>query len=323
MELLKDIVSTFTRMRPYSFKGERVTCNLCRSSEHDIVGRRDRYANKLINVLCTSCGLVFTNPMPTEEELDSFYRRDYRKHYHNEFTPRKKAILRAMRGADVRYNFIKPVLKEGMRILDVGAGGGEFVNFMHDKGFDAHGIEPNEMFADYARRAYAIPIQQTSWRNAQVDEESYDLISASHVIEHFHDPHGALCRFWTWLKPGGRIHLSVPSISNPNRTPYARFHSGHLYNFTYETFAMMALKVGFIQSKETPLKSTTMVFDKVEPVADWRIFPDHYAVMREFFDTYTNRRYFFSPTPYFRWVERMSRLGESMLRATFIKHPHK
>ncbi len=319
--MFDDIVSTFTRLRPVSFTGEVVSCNLCGSVEHDIVGRRDRYGNRLVNVLCKGCGLVFVNPMPTEDEVAAFYHNEYRKSYHNAYAPRKKAILRANKGAFLRHVHIAPVLKPGDRVLDVGAGGGEFVHYMCEKGFDAHGIEPNEGFVDYARRTYGVPIQMAMWQTARLEDESFDVMTSNHVVEHFRDPYAALCRFHSWLAPGGRLFLSVPSIANPNRTPYARFHFGHLYNFTYETLAMLARRAGFVQSEATPEHSTALIFDKAEPTEDWQLFPGHYKEMRAFFDTYTNRRYFLTPTPYFRWVQRMTRLGGDMIKASVTKKP--
>jgi 2-polyprenyl-3-methyl-5-hydroxy-6-metoxy-1,4-benzoquinol methylase len=321
--MFEDIVSTFTRLRPAPFSGEVVPCNLCGSAEHDVVGRRDRYGNRLVNVLCKACGLVFVNPMPTEERVADFYREEYRTSYHNAYTPRKKAILRAKKGAFLRHVHIAPVLKTGDRVLDVGSGGGEFVRYMCEKGFDAHGIDPNEGFVDYARRTYGVPIQIATWQTARLKDESFDVITANHVVEHFRDPYAAIRRFHSWLGPEGRMFLSVPSIANPNRTPYGRFHFGHLYNFTYETLAMLARRAGFIQSEETPERSTALIFNKAEPTEEWQLFPDHYAEMRDFFDTYTNRRYFLSPTPYFRWVHRMKRLGGDMIMASVTRRPTK
>lgn len=319
--MFNDIVSTFTRMRAYSFTGKTVPCNICGSVDHDVVGRRDRYGHRLTNVLCRKCGLVFVNPMPTEAEIASFYHNTYRKAYHNAYTPRKKAIMRANRGAYLRHVHIEPVLRANDRILDVGAGGGEFVHYMRERDFDAHGIEPNEGFVDYARRTYDVPVQLAMWETAELEEQSFDVITINHVLEHFRDPHAALRRFHSWLRPGGRIFISVPSIANSNRTPYARFHFGHLHNFTYETLDMMALRAGFTQSEATPEISTALIFDKAEPTEDWQLFPDHYAEMRKFFDTYTNRRYFISATPYIRWVQRMTRLGGDMAKAAVTRKP--
>lgn len=320
--MLGEFLSIFTRMRPYSFVGEIVPCDLCGSAEQDIIAKRDRYGNRLVNVLCRGCGLVFVNPMPTNEEVSSFYKIHYRKSYHNSYIPRKKAIMRATRGAISRYNHVKRVkraLKEGDRVLDVGASGGEFVHYLRQLGFDAHGIEPNEGFVKFAKNAYSVDLNMGVWEEAEYAKESFDLITANHVIEHFRDPFAALRRFHGWLKPGGLIYISAPTIANPNRTPYGRFHFGHLYNFTYETLVMMAKRAGFVQSRETPEKTTALIFDKSEPADDWAMFPDHYAVMREFFDTYTNLNYFFSLKPYGRWFKRMARLGGDMLKASMTK----
>ena len=140
--MLQDVISTFTRMKRYKFTGETIHCDLCGSVERDIVGRRDRYGNPLQTCLCRGCGLVFTSPMPTDLEVDNFYRRFYRKSYHNAYKPTAKALLRAERGAASRCEAVRPALKPGARVLDVGSASGNFVRFMADQGYDSMGIEP-------------------------------------------------------------------------------------------------------------------------------------------------------------------------------------
>src|SRR5574339_1011814 len=57
---------------------ERVLCNVCRSSDCDIVMKqRDLLLNvtddEFVIVRCKRCGLIYLNPRPAQELLGSFY----------------------------------------------------------------------------------------------------------------------------------------------------------------------------------------------------------------------------------------------------------
>jgi SAM-dependent methyltransferase len=36
-----------------------------------------------------------------------------------------------------------------------------------------------------------------------------------HVLEHLHDPLGALVKIRDWLVPGGRLYIEVPNVYQP------------------------------------------------------------------------------------------------------------
>ena len=95
-------MSWLARFKPYRFTGESRPCVLCGSRERTPVGTRDRYWMPLRNVLCAGCGLVFLDPMPTADEIERYYRDEYRQHYHGDSKPRAKALLRDERGARER-----------------------------------------------------------------------------------------------------------------------------------------------------------------------------------------------------------------------------
>ncbi len=316
--LIGDLASVFTRMKRYNFVGEDIACNLCGNHSHDIVGTHDRYGNTLRVVICTNCGLVFLNPMPSDAEVDLFYTRYYRKLYHYTCEPRPKSILRAFRGAKTRFVFLQPILSHKTRLLDVGSGGGEAVYYFRERGIEADGIEPNEGYARYSKEKYDIPAYISRWQDAEIDHETYDVVTAHHVVEHLHSPFESLTTFREWLVPGGYLYISVPNIHNPDSTPFARFHVAHLYYFNRETLIMMALKAGFEVSDKLPGHSTTIVFRRTEtPSVDWFRFPGNYMNMARFFKENTNVKYFLSRKPYIRWVRRMSHLGGDILKATF------
>jgi 2-polyprenyl-3-methyl-5-hydroxy-6-metoxy-1,4-benzoquinol methylase len=318
--MLKTIFSTITRMMPYQYQGQLLPCNLCGKSKKQTISTKDRYFRKLHTVMCTNCGLVFTDPMPTEEEVSQYYKKHYRLHYHNDIKPSKRAIYKNFKGASYRYLSLKSILKEGSTLIDIGSGGGEFVSYLNTRGIKAKGLEPNEHFSTYARQTYDIPVETGMWESASFEPESTDVITACHVLEHFRDPHAAMSQFWRWLKPGGYLHISVPNIINPKGTPISRFHFAHLYNFSPKTLLMMAKKTGFEATTILAPQSTNVILQKQDkPQSNWFIANNHAAQMRNYFNTYTNRRYFLSPQPYMRWIVRMSRLFNIMLKSAKVR----
>jgi SAM-dependent methyltransferase len=211
--------------------------------------------------------------MPTEAEVALYYRRSYRQHYHNAAAPRKKALLRGIRGARSRYAHLAPILSKGSRVIDVGSGAGEFVAHLRSKAVDAIGIEPNEGFAQYVQREYGAPIINSDWEHTDIPEASVDVITAHHVLDHFRDPMAALRRFSSWLKPDGYLYVSVRDVHMPERTPYARFHFAHLYNFNHASLVMMALRAGLAVEPRFGNSSTTLIFRKLAaPPAQWLVF---------------------------------------------------
>ena len=186
--MLNDFISTFTRMVPYHYVGESLPCNLCGGNEREVVGRRDRYGNKLTTALCLNCGLVFTDPMPTEQEVATYYTRFYRRHYQHVDKPSRKLLLRSIRNAQMNYEHVEPYLSPGDKIVDVGSGAGELVRNLRERGYDAQGIEPNQGFAQYSVQTYQIPVLQASWAAAEIPPASLNLVTAYHVLEHLHDP---------------------------------------------------------------------------------------------------------------------------------------
>ena len=301
----------------YPFVGEPVACNLCGGSQFDIVGKRDRFGGKLQTVLCHGCGLVFTNPMPTEVEVATFYREHYREDYHGSARPRRQAIARASKGAVQRFERLAAYLQSGTRVLDIGSGGGEFVAYLSRQGLEATGLEPNREFAAFSRDEYGITVEQTRWQDAQLPAGGFDFITAIHVLEHFRDPKAALVRFRDWLSAGGCLFISVPSIEVYHRSPHGRFHFAHLFNFNRESLVLMAEEAGLRVHDESVGKETEIVFTTgTSGTARIRAW-DNYQKLRTYFDTHTSWNHYRTLTPYKRFVARLAR---RVTERRFVKH---
>ncbi|MFL5840983.1 MAG: class I SAM-dependent methyltransferase [Thermoleophilaceae bacterium] len=101
------------------------------------------------------------------------------------------------------------------RVLDVGCAEGAGIDVLRAGGAThVAGIELDEAFAAEARKRYdevvcgAVP-DAMPW-----PDESFDTVLCYDVLEHLYDPWSATRRLAALLKPGGRLHLSMPNARN-------------------------------------------------------------------------------------------------------------
>lgn len=51
-----------------------VNCDLCGKDEYIVVGKKGRFNERVTNVICKDCELVYINPRMTEKETENYYR---------------------------------------------------------------------------------------------------------------------------------------------------------------------------------------------------------------------------------------------------------
>ncbi len=222
-----------------------IPCNLCSASEAVELARRDRDGNPLRTVICRRCGLVWTDPRPTEAEVKKFYAQDYRVQYKGAYQPKLKHVYRAGRVALDRFESLREFLQPGYTVLDVGAGGGELVFLLRHLGWDARGLEPNEGYAHYARTELGLPMEIGFFKELESGLERFDVVTLYHVLEHLEDPLGTIVKLRRVIKPDGHLVIEVPNVEATCQAPGHRFHFAHLYNFNPATLEALARKAGY------------------------------------------------------------------------------
>ncbi len=230
----------------------------------EVVSETDRHGKPLRTVIDMTTGLVRNDPIPGDEELAKFYSEDYRKSYKAAEKPRKRQILRNFRRVAGHIARFRDVLAPAEKVLDVGAGSGEFVALMSEMGKDVRGIEPNLGYAAYCRDDLGLNVASEHLDAGLFEAESFDLIRLNHVLEHLNDPEGYLAMIAAWLKPGGVFYVEVPNIEVYCRTKSRgnMFHYGHIFNFNPWTLRTAAALAGLEEVPQTAERcaDTTGVF---------------------------------------------------------------
>lgn len=243
-------------------------CELCGGQEFQLIPNNDPRYHPPETGICQHCGLISHMKIPTEQELDDFYTRNYRKDYYGEITPSTQRIYRAWRNGERIYGQVAPFLHTGGQLLEIGAGIGCTVKVFERQGWDASGIEPSDGFQQYSHQKLHARVSAGSLYDLP-PAPAYDVALLIHVIEHFCSPRRALEHIHRVLRPGGQLYIECPNIGSPWRWPLDRiFHYAHIYNFTPMTLEGLARRCGFRLVKrfgDDEDADLQMLFEQCEP----------------------------------------------------------
>ncbi|MEM6539164.1 MAG: class I SAM-dependent methyltransferase, partial [Pseudomonadota bacterium] len=216
---------------------------------------------------CSDCGLFYTNPMPTNEELADYYAAVYRAEYQFAFRgPRKTHINKKNREALRRGDRIASLLGNGrtLKTLDFGCGSGELVRHLASLGHAAEGFEPGVTYSTHASdhvlhgtddksveseqtgTVVATPtIHAGTWHEMTFASDRFDLITFLHVLEHLNEPVAALKRVKEWLSPNGVLYVETPDMQGYQYKGFERFHFAHVLGFSRANLMLAAKTAGF------------------------------------------------------------------------------
>jgi 2-polyprenyl-3-methyl-5-hydroxy-6-metoxy-1,4-benzoquinol methylase len=215
-----------------------MSCILCQGNDFKLISQKDsKSKGELIVCVCNACSMVSQNPIPTEEQVEQYYATEYRQDYKQVFEPKLKHIYRAGNLALDRLGFLTKNNVASGKLLDVGAGGGEFTYISSQLGFDSTGIEPNIGYSNYAKDQYQANVK--TGQLADVDGK-FDVITMFHVMEHIPDPIKTFKKLYDLLNEDGLLFIEVPNIESFSQSPGNTFFKAHIHYFSAATLIACA-----------------------------------------------------------------------------------
>jgi SAM-dependent methyltransferase len=234
---------------------EDVDCPLgCPRSDEVLLVAVDRVTDapeQFAVVRCRGCGLQRTNPRPTARAISAFYPDSYSPHATVDAASPLNGTSNIKRWLysllDLRDRRL-PARTPG-RLLEVGCASGGFLLEASSLGWRVEGIEFSEAAAARAT-ALGFDVRVATIETAAPPTQQVDIIVAWMVLEHLHDPVGALSRMRSWLAPGGLLVVSVPDVACINRrifksAAYDLELPRHLFHFTPATISRVLKHAGW------------------------------------------------------------------------------
>ncbi len=126
---------------------------------------------------------------------------------------------------DFIINNIKKHIPEDGIVLDVGCGNGVISRALGVFGFQVRGIDVSEKTIETARRQSTLSNVQfdcVDAENMNLEQEKYDAIVCSEVLEHLYDPSELLNSLHGALKEQGVLIVTVPNGQGPREALITR-----------------------------------------------------------------------------------------------------
>jgi len=118
---------------------------------------------------------------------------------------------------DAKPAFLELIDPRGLRVLDLGCGGGHNGALLKRAGArEVVGVELHAGAAAQARKRLDAVVQGdlAHLDLSRLGDEPFDAILASDVLEHLADPEAVLARVLTCLRPGGAVVVSLPNVAH-------------------------------------------------------------------------------------------------------------
>ncbi len=241
----------------------KISCPICGSGSIFNYSKDYPYIKE-----CHDCKIVFTHPLP--EGLTEAYGEDYYKSWYEKQLRQRVKLWRR------RLNIVKRFCRSG-KLLDVGTGDGLFLKVAKSANFNVYGTEISPAAVRAAKNLYDLDIHLTEIENAGFQENSFDIITIWHVIEHVKNPLEVLKKVYSLSKPGAVVFVATPNLdkhvsriiyrltSNKPYPFYSPKGEQHLFHFNEYTLERIIKKAGFnIICTGTDFASVRLKFKMLE-----------------------------------------------------------
>lgn len=189
---------------------ETAVCPLCESGS----AAASRYAQPPYRVVrCSACGLWYLNPRVRADVASAYYESDDYfaggEAGYGDYSVQEQSLRAGFRALLVRLERLGAT---GGRLLEVGCGYGYFLDECREHFVERIGVEMSPAAARAAAELSGATV------HSSIDEvpadARFDLVFASHVIEHVYEPVSFTKRLLRHLEPGGAIVYSTPDMGS-------------------------------------------------------------------------------------------------------------
>jgi SAM-dependent methyltransferase len=167
-------------------------------------------------VVCDACDLAQLEELPSPEEIEALYSDGYFEGVgsdagYEEYANQEKEYLATF---DDDVNRIRDFITQGS-VLDIGCGYGYFVRQALAAGFDAYGVDLSpDGIREAEKHAPGRVFRGTLDDVEALADRRFDVIFASHLIEHIPEPRPFVEALAERLNEGGIVMFVTPNIES-------------------------------------------------------------------------------------------------------------
>jgi 2-polyprenyl-3-methyl-5-hydroxy-6-metoxy-1,4-benzoquinol methylase len=239
-------------------------CPSCGNSNLNTILRAKDYtvSKEFFDIVkCDSCQFVFTNPRPKANEAGKFYQSENYISHSNTQKGLINKLYHTVRKVTLRQktNWIEDYKKGNKKLLDIGCGNGHFLHAAKERGWNITGMELDPQTAKKAKDL----IQETIHPSISTipENETFDLISLWHVLEHVYELDDYFTFFKNHLSKSGKLLFALPNHLSYDAQVFQEYWAAydvprHIYHFNPKTLENLAIKHGF-----RLVKSKGQIFD--------------------------------------------------------------
>lgn len=171
---------------------------------------------------CVSCSFGSMSPLPALKDIPEFYNLNSYYTQNSGHMPDLESgffdkVLTKLaywfdKGKPCKPSDFSSKLGKGSQVLDVGTGAGSKLIEYNSFDWNAFGIEPDEDAASH-NISDQIKVYKGTAEDIpdEISQESFDLISMTHVLEHCLNPDEAIKNIHSLVKPNGLFWCEVPN----------------------------------------------------------------------------------------------------------------
>ena len=203
--------------------------------------------------------MLITHPQPDLDILGKYYESaDYISHTDSKRSLFEKAyhIVKSIALKNKR-NLINSLQPNKGRILDIGAGTGEFLSVAKQNGWETIGVEPSDKAKQIAINKGISFVATLS----ELENHSFDVISMWHVLEHVPDLDHQIKELKRLLKPTGSLIIAVPNFKSFDAQHYGKFWAAYDVPIHFWHFSKTAIKKLFQKEQMQLVQILPMKFD--------------------------------------------------------------
>jgi 2-polyprenyl-3-methyl-5-hydroxy-6-metoxy-1,4-benzoquinol methylase len=232
---------------PTNDRPARRACEACGGAEFRRWSAKDGHTFHR----CRRCGLIRSDPQPTDAVLAGIYGGQYYDAWG--VKTNAEQVWRLKQATFRRHVLGVAALPAGARVLDCGAAFGAFMGVAREMGFEPYGVElAAEAAAEVARRfgpdrIFSGPFEQAAFPG--LSDGAFDGVFMCDFIEHVRDPVAVLRKASALLRSGGRLVITTPDGGSWScrllGASWPHLKVEHLFYFNRRNLAGLLERLGF------------------------------------------------------------------------------